>query len=87
MGPALHIELVELNSSISKEEIKKQFSNKSTRGFTKFGFKVKDFEGWYSYLEHKRVKFIGHKAKDDLTGKWMFLISDPDGNIFQIFEE
>jgi uncharacterized glyoxalase superfamily protein PhnB len=86
-GPGLLIELVKLNSSISKEEIKKQFGNKGTQSFTKFGFKVKDFDGWYSYLKNKKVKFIGHTVRDDLTGKRMFLISDHDGNIFQIFEE
>ena len=83
----MDIELIELDSSISKEEAKKQFGNKNTQGSTKFGFKVKDFEGWYSCLRNKKVKFIGHMVKDDLTGKRMFIVSDLDGNMFQMFEE
>ncbi len=83
----MQIELVELDSSISRhEEILKAFGGRSIQGFTKFGFTVIDFNNWYSFFSEKKVKFVGSIIKNESTGKRMFLVSDPDGNLIQVFE-
>jgi len=83
----MQIELVELDSSISVLSLEKHFSGKNIQGFTKFGFSVTDFDNWYSIMKNKNIKFVGRMIKDSLTGKRMFLVSDPDDNLIQIFEE
>ena len=82
----IHIELIELNSTVSKKDILKNSRSKDIRGFVKFGFVVKGFADWYSYLVKQKVKFRGRIITDDKTGKRTMIIMDPDDNMIQIFE-
>jgi hypothetical protein len=83
----IHIELIELNSMVSKKDVSKNEPNKEIQGVVKFGFVVKDFNNWYSQMLKQKVRFHGKIVRDDETGKRMFLIEDPDDNKIQIFEE
>ena len=82
------LELIELRSAISPEEVVPNYSKKTLmRGIFKTGFLVSDFEKWVSHLKESKVDFHGNVVTDDLTGKKMAIIMDPDGNRLQFFEK
>lgn len=81
----LHIELIQLNSAVSKKQL---FGNqpKEILGFVKFGFTVPDFGGWHKFLVKNKVRFRGNIIKDQITKKRIMIILDPDDNMIQLFE-
>ena len=82
------IELIELKSSLSPNSILKNHPKKTKiDGFFKFGFLVSEFEKWVDYLKKSKVEFYGSVVTDNVSGKKMLLILDPDGNRIQIFEK
>jgi catechol-2,3-dioxygenase len=82
------IELIELDKSVKLEDIVPDYSNKMrVIGLFKIGFLVTDFEKWINHLNNEKVNFYGNIVTDDITGKRMAIITDPDGNRIQIFEK
>jgi hypothetical protein len=82
------IELIELESSLSPDSLLENYPKKTKiDGFFKFGFLVSEFEKWVEYLKQSKVEFYGDVVTDNLSGKKMLLIKDPDGNRIQIFEK
>lgn len=81
------IELIELNSAIDPNELIPNFnSNTKMIGLFKFGFYVDNFDQWIEYLKLNQVEFKGRVVSDELSGKQMVIILDPDGNRIQLFE-
>ena len=87
MGNTL-IELIELQSAISLEEVLPDF-NKKTKviGIFKFGFTVTDFDKWILHLKKLNVNFHGKVVTDSLSKKRMAIILDVDNNRIQLFEK
>ncbi|MBC8754818.1 VOC family protein [Kordia sp. YSTF-M3] len=82
------IELIELKSSVSRKSLLKNHPKKTKiDGFFKFGFLVSEFEKWVDHLKQAKVEFYGSVVTDNLSGKKMLLIKDPDGNRIQLFEK
>ena len=82
------IELIELKSSLSPGSLLENYPKKTKiDGFFKFGFLVSEFEKWVEYLKQSKVEFYGDVVTDNLSGKKILLIKDPDGNRIQIFEK
>lgn len=83
-----HIELIALRNSIAPKDILAE-KPKGTRisGYFKFGFLVQAFDDWVDALTRSNVEFHGRVVKDDISGKRMLIIKDPDGNRIQLFEE
>lgn len=82
------IELIELKSSLSPKSLLENHPKKTKiDGFFKFGFLVSEFEKWVDALKKSKVEFYGDIVIDNLTGKRMLLVKDPDGNRIQIFEK
>jgi catechol 2,3-dioxygenase-like lactoylglutathione lyase family enzyme len=82
------IELIELKSSLSHNSILKNYPKKTKiDGFFKFGFLVSEFQKWVDTLKQSGVEFYGDVVTDNLSGKRMLIIKDPDGNRIQIFEK
>lgn len=82
------IELLELKSSLSSKSILENHPKKTKiEGFFKFGFLVSEFDDWVDTLKHAKVEFYGDVVTDELSGKRMLLIKDPDGNRIQLFEK
>ena len=46
-----------------------------------------EFDDWVDTLKHAKVEFYGDVVTDELSGKRMLLIKDPDGNRIQLFEK
>ena len=84
---AIAIELIELDSAISIEDVPYYTSKTRVKGFFKTGFLVSDFNKWMRHLTNKEVNFHGSVVTDDTNGKRMVIIKDPDGNRIQIFEK
>lgn len=81
------IELIELNSAIDPKELIPNYHSKTkVLGLFKLGFQVDDFDLWIKYLEINQVNFNGRIVTDEITGKRMVIILDPDGNRIQLFE-
>jgi catechol 2,3-dioxygenase-like lactoylglutathione lyase family enzyme len=86
MGSTL-LELIELNSAVSLEDVAPNYNSKTRiTGFFKIGFLATDFDNWINHLEQEKVDFHGVIVTDNLSGKRMVIIKDPDGNRIQIFE-
>lgn len=82
------IELLEINTSVSKNDITTQFGQRArVDGFFKFGFEVEDFDRWLKHLEEKGASFHGKVVEDPNSSKKMILVLDPDGNRLQFFEQ
>jgi catechol 2,3-dioxygenase-like lactoylglutathione lyase family enzyme len=82
------IELIELTSSVSPQSLLEDHPKKTKiDGFFKFGFLVSEFEKWVDALKQSEVEFYGDVVTDDLSGKRMLLVKDPDGNRIQLFEK
>ena len=82
------IELIELKSAISPRDVVPNYNNKTRIvGFFKIGFLVADFEKWINHLTQLKVDFHGKVVTDNISGKKMVIIKDPDGNRIQIFEK
>lgn len=81
------IELIELGSAISPTASIPNFSTKSKLiGLFKIGFRVEDFDNWIKHLEQSKVDFHGNVVTDEISGKRMIIVKDPDGNRIQLFE-
>ena len=84
----LLIELIEINASAQPNKLLEKYPKKTKiDGFFKFGFLVSNFDKWVTQLKLNEVKFNGSVVTDNLTGKKMLLINDPDGNRIQLFEK
>jgi catechol 2,3-dioxygenase-like lactoylglutathione lyase family enzyme len=82
------IELIELELSLSPKSLLENHPKKTKiDGFFKLGFLVSEFEKWVDYLKQSKVEFYGSVVTDNLSGKKMLLIKDPDGNRIQLFEK
>lgn len=82
------IELIELKSSLSQKTLLESHPKKTKiEGFFKFGFRVSEFDKWVAALKKSKVEFYGDVVTDDLSGRRMLIINDPDGNRIQIFEK
>lgn len=82
------IELIQVDSSLSKEKILKGQPPKTTvQGYMKFGFMVKDIDGLYNKLKDQNIKFTGRMVTDPVNNKKTFLVNDPDDNLIQFFEQ
>lgn len=82
------IELIELDSSLSPTSLLENYPKKTKiDGFFKFGFLVSEFDNWIENLKQSNVVFSGTVVTDDLTGKKMIILLDPDGNRIQLFEK
>lgn len=82
------IELIELNSAVSPKNVIPNHNNKTRIvGFFKIGFFVSGFEKWTNHLIQRKVNFHGKVVIDNISGKKMMIIKDPDGNRIQIFEK
>jgi len=82
------MELIELESSLSPKSLLENHPKKTKiDGFFKFGFLVSEFEKWVDALKQSKVEFYGDVVTDNLSGKKMLIIKDPDGNRIQIFEK
>ena len=82
------IELVELKSSVMHDDAVKSLPQ-GTRvvGFDKLGFWVADFDACYKEMQSKNARFLGRVVADQVSGKRMFIVTDPDGNLVQFFEK
>jgi catechol 2,3-dioxygenase-like lactoylglutathione lyase family enzyme len=82
------IELIELKSSLSPKSLLENHPEKTKiNGFFKLGFLVPEFDKWVNALKQSEVEFYGEVVKDNLSGKRMLLVMDPDGNRIQLFEK
>lgn len=82
------IELIELKSSLSPKTLLENHPKKTKiNGFFKLGFLVPEFDKWIDSLKQSDVEFYGEVVIDDLSGKRMQLVMDPDGNRIQLFEK
>lgn len=83
----IHLELIEINKTISVEELLKDQPPKSkVSGFFKIGFTVNDFDKWIENFRKNNVIIHGRVVTDKATGKRMVIVLDPDGNRVQLFE-
>jgi len=82
------IELIELEFAVTAKDVVPNY-NEKTRivGFFKTGFLVSDFDKWINHLTNQKVNFHGNVIADNISGKRMIIIKDPDGNRIQIFEK
>jgi len=82
------IELIEIQAAVSPEEVIPYYSPKTRIiGFFKTGFLVSDFDRWMAHLTRLKVHFHGEVVADNISGKKMIIVKDPDGNRIQIFEK
>ncbi len=82
------IELIELKSSLSPKSLLENHPKKTKiDGFFKFGFLVSEFDKWIDFLKQAKAEFYGSVVTDNVSGKKMQIILDPDGNRIQIFEK
>ncbi|NNL93608.1 MAG: VOC family protein [Saprospiraceae bacterium] len=87
-GENMHIELIELTSAVAQNEILKDYPNKTKiEGIFKVGYYVSKFDEWVDSLIELDVNFNGDFVKDNLSGKRMLVVFDPDGNRIQFFEK
>ena len=82
------IELIELDKAVNLQDIAPNYSSKMRIiGFFKIGFLVLDFDKRIDHFTNEEVEFYGNVVTDDITGKRMVIIMDPDRNRIQIFEK
>ena len=82
------IELIELQSAISQQEILKEKPKGSKiSGFFKFGIKLKDFDAWISHFETYVIGIGDQIVNDPVSSKRMVILKDPDGNRCSLREE
>ena len=82
------IELIELNSSISPNDLLTDYPKKTKMtGFFKIGFIVSGFDAWVNFLNQSKVEFHGKVVTDKTSNKRTVIVKDPDGNRIQIFEK
>ena len=82
------IELIELSNAIYPETVIPDYTNKTRLlGYFKIGFLISEFDEWMLHLTKLKVDFHGSVVVNDLTGRRMVIIKDPDGNRIQIFEK
>jgi len=85
---AILLELIELGSALSPEEVIPNFNAKTKiQGIFKIGFSVANFDQWMDHLKKLEVDFQGNVVNDPNSGKKMIIIKDPDGNRIQFFEQ
>jgi predicted enzyme related to lactoylglutathione lyase len=81
------LELLQLKGSIDTQELLKgKPDNTYAQGHFKIGFQVADMNGCLQQLEKLNVK-VPRVYTDNKTQKRNFLITDPDGNLIQFFEQ
>ena len=81
------IELVELKKSISADSLLlTQSPGTQVLGIYKFGFTVPKIDSLFQHLTAMAITFHGKMVVDPVNNKKTFLVSDPDGNLIQFFE-
>lgn len=82
------IELVELKTGITRDSLLNKFpQGTQLHGLNKFGFTVPDIDVLHKELTQKKVNFLGRMVTDQVSKKRTFLITDPDKNMLQFFEQ
>jgi catechol 2,3-dioxygenase-like lactoylglutathione lyase family enzyme len=82
------IELIQLDSAIDPKNVVPEFNSKiRILGIFKTGYQVSDFDEWIIHLKEKKVEFYGNIVTDTNTNKRTVILTDPDGNRFQLFEK
>lgn len=81
------LELIQINSAISKEEFPKPEEGKVYyQGLFKIGFLVEGFDEFIDSLKEKNVEFHGDVVMDERLNTRMVIVKDPDNNYVQLFE-
>lgn len=81
------LELIQINSAISKEEFPKPEEGKAYyQGLFKVGFSVEGFDEFIDSLKEKNVEFHGDVVMDERLNTRMVIVKDPDNNYVQLFE-
>lgn len=81
------MELLQLNGSLSRSSILSgKPSGTQVQGLFKIGFKVTNMDEWVKHLGSVSVT-IPQIWTDSKTGKRNFLVTDPEGNLVQFFED
>ncbi len=84
---SLRFEMIESSNSIDPLEKTPTNSKKRiVQGYFKLGFSVNPFDSFIDELKQKGVSISGDVVTDPQTGKNMVVITDPDGNRIQLFE-
>ena len=84
----IRIELIELESALDPSEVIPNYDAKTKlMGIFKFGLLLPDFDVWIKHLQDLGVIFHGGIVDDQLRGKKMTIVLDPDGNRIQLFEK
>ena len=82
------IELIEIDTAIYPLDILKGKAKRTQiAGYFKIGFSVSDFDKWENFLTKSGVEFHGSVVRDKTSNKRIVIITDPDGNRIQLFEE
>ena len=82
-SPSFTLELLELKNSIDTKAGKPQ--DKENQGLFKIGFKVNDMDACLKQLATLNIS-VPQVWSDPKTKKRNFIITDPDGNLIQLFE-
>jgi catechol 2,3-dioxygenase-like lactoylglutathione lyase family enzyme len=84
---AVNIELIELNSALSPEDVIPNYNSKTRLiGIFKTGFLISEFDKFIRHLTQKSIAFHGQIVKNEASSKRMVIVKDPDGNRIQLFE-
>lgn len=82
------VELMELRSAISRDEVLKNApAGSRITGIMKIGFQLNNIDSIFNRLKSMQVRFRGNMVTDQVTGRRMFIVEDPDGNLVQFFEK
>lgn len=86
-SPKLVLELLQIKASLPKKELLAgKGEGTEVHGYFKFGFNVKDINACLRHLKSLNID-VPQVWTDSKTKKRNFLITDPDGNLIQFFEE
>jgi hypothetical protein len=86
-APAMTLELLQIRNSVTKKDaLTGKPEGAEVRGYFKFGVTVADINACLSHLKSLNIT-VPQIYTDAKTKKKNFLITDPDGNLIQFFEE
>jgi catechol-2,3-dioxygenase len=85
-SPVYELELLELSGSLARDPLLAGHPpGTQIQGLFKTGFEVTSMDSWISHLQGLNIS-IPQIYTDATTGKRNFLITDPEGNLVQFFE-
>ena len=86
-SPYLTLELLQLRGAVSKKDaLAGKTDQTEVNGFFKIGFTVPDVDACLNHLRSLKID-VPQVYTDQKTKKKNFLITDPDGNLIQFFEQ